>query len=143
MELINLEMDKLDKLLLEAISVIPSEISENIKNFIFAKSKRIRPSLIFLTAKALNIDVSENVLKLACAVEIIHNATLIHDDIIDNAQKRRGKLSLNRQIGNNLSVLSGDILLSIAMHQLTSLNNCEIFKIFSSALQKMCTGEIN
>lgn len=143
MELINLELDKFDKLLLKAISVISPEISKNIKNFIFAKSKRIRPSLIFLTAKALNIDVSEDILKLSCAVEIIHNATLIHDDIIDNAQKRRGKLSLNRQIGNNLSVLSGDILLSIAMKELTELNNIEILEVFSLALQKMCTGEIN
>jgi geranylgeranyl pyrophosphate synthase len=82
-------------------------------------------------------------MNLAIAVELIHNATLIHDDIIDNATKRRGKVSLNIKLGNNLSVLAGDFLLSIAMKKLNECNNQELIKIFSIALSNMCLGEIN
>ena len=142
MEIINSELKIFNNILSESLNIIPNEISDSIRNFVFAKSKRLRPILILLFSKAINIPVSNDIINLAVAVEMIHNATLIHDDIIDDAKTRRGRISLNKELGNNLSVLSGDILLSVAMQILSKLNNIQIIDLFSSTLQKMCIGEI-
>lgn len=142
MKTIENQLNILDNIIIEAIKTAPDEIYNNIKDFLLTKSKKLRPTLIFFVANAMKIECSEKILNLAAAVEIIHNATLIHDDIIDNAKIRRGKVSLNIQLGNNLSVLTGDLLLSFAMQLLAKLNNIEIIELFSSALNKMCTGEI-
>ena len=143
MNIIDEELNRFNKILMEELSVIPPEISLTVNQFISAKSKKIRPSLIFLFANAMDIKITDAILKLAVSVEIIHNATLIHDDIIDDAKIRRGRISLNKELGNNLSVLTGDILLSVAMKNLSSFGNIEIIDLFSLALQKMCIGEIN
>ena len=143
MEIIKLELEQLDHLLKHEFENCNIEISTDIKEFIISKSKKLRPSLIFLFAKALNIKITDEIYNLACSVELIHNATLIHDDIIDNADIRRGNISLNKKLGNNLSVLSGDLILSIAMKKLAECNNIQLIKIFSKALYEMCKGEIN
>ena len=143
MEIINNELNKLDEILFSELSIGNLPVSDDIKNFIFSKSKKIRASLIFLFTKALNLDCSNDIHNLACSVELLHNATLIHDDIIDNSDFRRGKLSLNKKLGNNLSVLSGDLILSIAMKKLAQCNTPEIINIFSNSLFNMCKGEIN
>lgn len=125
------------------LALYPNKIAGNISEFIFSKSKKLRPSLILLMSKALDIEPDEDVYILAVATELIHNATLIHDDIIDNAITRRGKLSLNKQLGNNLSVLAGDFLLSAAMKELNKFKNFEVLNIFNESLTNMCKGEIN
>ena len=143
MKIIENELNLLNKLLGNALNIVPEEISKDINNFVFSKSKRIRPALIFFVANAMNYKISNKILMLSAAVELIHNATLIHDDIIDNADIRRGNVSLNITLGNNLSVLSGDILLSAAMQLLSKLGDMEIIELFSFTLQKMCEGELN
>lgn len=143
MKIIENELNLLNKSLENALNIVPEEISKDINNFVFSKSKRIRPALIFFVANAMNYKISNKILMLSAAVELIHNATLIHDDIIDNADIRRGRTSLNITLGNNLSVLSGDILLSAAMQLLSKLGDMEIIELFSFTLQKMCEGEIN
>lgn len=143
MKIIENELNLLNKLLGNALNIVPEEISKDINNFVFSKSKRIRPALIFFVANAMNYKISNKILMLSAAVELIHNATLIHDDIIDNADIRRGNASLNITLGNNLSVLSGDILLSAAMQLLSKLGDMEIIELFSFTLQKMCEGELN
>lgn len=143
MKIIENELNLLNKSLENALNIVPEEISKDINNFVFSKSKRIRPALIFFVANAMNYKISNKILMLSAAVELIHNATLIHDDIIDNADVRRGRTSLNITLGNNLSVLSGDILLSAAMQLLSKLGDMEIIELYSFTLQKMCEGEIN
>lgn len=143
MNIIEKELDNLNEILKKEFEDKNFEISTEIKDFLISKSKKIRPSLIFLVAKALNKDITNEILNLACSVELIHNATLIHDDIIDNADKRRGNISLNKKIGNNLSVLAGDLILSIAMKKLAYCRNIQLFEIFSEAMSNMCKGEIN
>ena len=82
-----------------------------------------------------------DIVKLATAVEIIHNATLIHDDIIDEAQIRRGEAALHHKYSNKLGVISGDFLLSVAFNLLLDLPN-DVIKEFSSCLNLLCFGEI-
>ena len=143
LKLIEKELKRFEEKLSSAINKYPMQVSNKIIDFIFSKSKKIRPALIILIAKALEYDLPDCVIKLAVSSELIHNATLIHDDIIDNAQIRRGKTSLNVEIGNNLSVLSGDFILAIAMRNLAECENYLIFNVFSEALTKMCIGEID
>ncbi len=143
MNIIDNELNTVNKTILEILTQSHNCITDDICNFIFSTSKKIRPKIILLTAKALNNNISEEIIYLACAVELIHSATLIHDDIIDNAEMRRGKISLNYKFGNNLSVLSGDLLLSIAVQCLVKCNNPKIFGIFAESLKLMCSGEIN
>ena len=137
------ELNKLNSIIISSLSDNSSLISDELINFITAKSKKLRPSVLFLFAKALNIPISEKIYSLACAVELIHNSTLIHDDIIDNAQTRRGKVSLNIKLGNNLSVLAGDTLLAVALKQLAACNNIDVINTFADCLYNMCKGEIN
>lgn len=143
MNIIELELNQFKTKLIEEINKYNNEISENLVSFITSKSKKIRPVLVFLISKALNINISGNIMKIAVSTELIHNATLIHDDIIDNADKRRGNISLNIQLGNNLSVLAGDLLLSFAMKKLTECGNIQILNLYANSLRKMCIGEIN
>lgn len=143
MEIIRQETNKFNDILSKELFNQQNQISQDIYDFNFAKSKKLRPKLIFLFAKALNKDIDEKLYNLACAAELIHNATLIHDDVIDNADFRRGNLSFNKKFGNNLSVLSGDLLLSVAMKFLAKCENFKCFNYFSTSLTKMCEGEIN
>ncbi len=143
MNIIDEELNKLNNTLLEALSTEENKISGDISEFIFTKAKRLRPKLIFLYAKALNININDDIINLACASELIHTSTLIHDDIIDNSDKRRGLITLNRKLGNNLSVLAGDFILSLAMQYLTKCNSLEVINIFAKALKVMCESEIN
>lgn len=125
MKIIEEELSLFDKKLSECFLNKHTEISDDIKNFIFAKSKKLRPKLILLFAKAINDNITEEIYNLAICTELLHNSTLVHDDIVDNAQKRRGNLSLNQKLGNNLSVLAGDYLLSLSMIFLAKCKNIE------------------
>ncbi len=143
MSIIENEIIKFNELLSDYLSYSHNTISADINEFIFSKSKKLRPKLIFLFANALEIKITEDIINLAVATEFIHNSTLIHDDIIDNAQTRRGRQSLNQKLGNNLSVLAGDYLLSLSMNCLVKCNNLKCIDIFSNSLRLMCDGEIN
>jgi len=105
--------------------------------------KRIRPSLVLLSAKAVNGGlVTNNVIDLAVAIELIHTATLIHDDIIDESSLRRKKKTLNSKWGNEISVLVGDYLYSKAFSLLSGLNNEKVLCSISMTANGMCEGEI-
>ncbi len=137
------ELKKLNSIILNTLTDYKSNISDEIKDYLSSKSKKLRPLLIFLLAKSLNIDITDEIYNLACSVELIHNSALIHDDIIDNAQTRRGKISLNIKLGNKMSVLAGDFLLACAFKQLVKCENINVINTFSDCLYRMCTGEIN
>lgn len=143
MNIIENELIKFNKILYEVLEESENEINPDILDFIFSKSKKLRPKLLILFAKALEKEITPEIYYLACAVELLHNSTLIHDDIIDEAQMRRGKISLNKKLGNNLSVLAGDYILSCALKCLTKCNDINIINIFSQSLKNMCEGEIN
>ena len=141
--LIEKEINNLNNYIVDTLSDDNNQIANEISDYLSSKSKRIRPTLVFLFAKALDLDINEKIYHLACAVELIHNSTLVHDDILDNAETRRGKISLNYKLGNSLSVLAGDILLSVALKELVKCDNTEIIDSFSKSLYVMCKGEIN
>ncbi len=141
--LVEKELGILNQYLVNSLIDDKNRISDDICDYLCSKSKRIRPMLVFLFAKAMDIDLDDKVYHLACSVELVHNSTLVHDDILDNADTRRGKVSLNYKLGNNLSVLAGDILLSVALRELVKCDSVEAIDTFAESIYLMCKGEIN
>ncbi|XP_071726850.1 solanesyl-diphosphate synthase 1, mitochondrial-like [Rutidosis leptorrhynchoides] len=121
------------------------------------EGKRFRPTVILLMATALNVQISkpasEGVVdmfptelrmrqqSIAEITEMIHVASLLHDDVLDDADTRRGIGSLNFVMGNKISVLAGDFLLSRACITLASLKNTEVVSLIATAVEHLVTGE--
>lgn len=105
------------------------------------KGKQIRPMFVFLAAKLAG-EVSEATYRTAALVELLHTATLVHDDVVDDAMERRGMFSINALWKNKIAVLVGDYLLSKGL--LLSLDNrdFEVLRILSTAVKEMSEGEL-
>lgn len=121
---------------------IDSSVHEELQCFLNAPSKRIRSVLVFLYLRASGIEVSDEQIDLQVIVELIHNASLIHDDVIDDDTQRRGAKTFNCEFGNRLAIISGDYLLSVVIKKLTAFGSCELFNLFAKTLEHMCSGEI-
>jgi octaprenyl-diphosphate synthase len=106
-----------------------------------AQGKRLRPILVSLSGEAAGT-VNEDHLTVAVIIEMIHLATLVHDDVIDEAQWRRGRLTLAANWGNEVSVLLGDCLFAHALELAASFPTPEICRAVSAATKTVCAGEI-
>jgi octaprenyl-diphosphate synthase len=116
-------------------------IAEIGKHVLMAGGKRIRPALLLLTAKMIG-GVSPSMIRLAAVVELIHNATLVHDDIIDGADTRRGHPSVNAQWGNSMTVLAGDWLYMQSFNVALGERNLDILGTLIEITQQMVEGEM-
>jgi octaprenyl-diphosphate synthase len=105
--------------------------------------KRIRPFLVHTCAVGKLKASNEDLLKAASVLEIVHVATLVHDDILDSAEMRRDKPTLHSLFGKQTSILLGDALFSFALELATEFSTTRICNIVSRATRKTCTGEIN
>ncbi len=103
--------------------------------------KRMRPMLILLIAKAFG-DVSEITHRAGVGLELLHTASLVHDDIVDEAEKRRGQASVNAVYDNKVAVLVGDYILSTALLNVCKTQNVEIVRYLSQLGQTLSNGEI-
>ncbi len=103
--------------------------------------KRLRPMLLLLAAKALNYDGKQH-LTLAAVIEFIHTATLLHDDVVDESDLRRGKGSANAVWGNAASVLVGDFLYSKAFEMMVRVDNMRVMEILSKTTTAIAEGEV-
>ncbi len=115
--------------------------NEDINKFIFCEPKRLRPIFVFLFSNILKINNFDFVLNIALALEIIHSATLVHDDVIDEEDYRRGDLTFYKKYNSKIALLEGDYLLSLALGVL-SKTNTEIIKIFCDRIKDTILGEI-
>ena len=104
--------------------------------------KRIRPALLLLSARLLDYRDGEKDVRYAAVVEFIHTATLVHDDIIDEARLRRGRTSANARWGNNLTVLFGDYLYTMSMGIALDEGDLTILKVLSDTTLSMIEGEM-
>lgn len=105
------------------------------------KGKQVRPMFIFLTAKMFG-EVNENTYVGASLIELLHTATLVHDDVVDDAYMRRGFLSVNAVWKNKIAVLVGDYLLSKGLLHALDSKNYQLLHIVSSSVKKMSEGEL-
>ena len=107
------------------------------------KGKQMRPMFVFLSSKLISSEVSPGkVYRAASIIELIHTATLIHDDVIDSSNMRRGFFSLNALWKNKIAVLVGDFLLSKGMLLCIDNNDFDLLKIISSSVKDMSEGEL-
>lgn len=105
------------------------------------RGKRLRPTLLFLSGKLFG-EIDSRHVDAAAGIELIHTATLVHDDIIDEAQIRRKKPSLNKAYGQELAVMTGDLILSHAMNLLVHLPTPRAARIVTGVAKRVCEGEI-
>lgn len=113
-----------------------------ILNYIFRrKGKQMRPLLVFLTA-GLNGEISESTFVAATFIELLHTASLVHDDVVDDANERRGALSVNALWNSKIAVLVGDYLLSKGMLISVEKNRFDMLEIVSDAVKMMSEGEL-
>ena len=108
------------------------------------KGKQMRPMFVFLTAKMISDStlINEKVYRAASIIELIHTATLIHDDVVDSSDKRRGFFSLNALWKNKIAVLVGDFLLSKGMLLCIDNDDFDLLKIISKSVKDMSQGEL-
>lgn len=107
------------------------------------KGKQMRPMFVFLTAKMISGGtVNERTYRGAAVIELIHTATLVHDDVVDDSNKRRGFFSLNALWKNKIAVLVGDYLLSKGLLLSIDNNDFDLLKIISVAVREMSEGEL-
>ncbi len=119
---------------------VVSHIGEYLRS---SGGKRVRPALLLLAAGAVGGDLGgERVVRLAAVMECLHTATLVHDDIIDNAEVRRGTPSINSRFGNQTAVLMGDWLYMTAFETSLRERSLEILDILTRATRKMVEGEL-
>ncbi len=139
--MVSVHLAEIEKTIDSAVRTDHSLIDEATNHLLKAGGKRIRPLLV-LTAFEFAAPVEPEVYTLAAAVEIIHAASLIHDDIIDGADRRRGLEALHRKYGNEISVLTGDYLFAKAFALVNRFGNRDILEVIVDAISKMCRGQI-
>ena len=140
---IELEMEvfeeKFSKLMLSNVPLLNRITHYIIKR----KGKQMRPMLIFLCSKLLNSGkLNEKVYRGASVIELIHTATLIHDDVVDESNKRRGFFSINAIWKNKIAVLVGDFLLSKGMLLCIDNKDYDILDVISESVKQMSEGEL-
>ena len=104
--------------------------------------KRIRPALVLLSGKFYNYDLSY-LLPMATAVEILHTATLVHDDAIDNSAVRRGHPTINKVWGEDKAILLGDYLLGKSQELVADTQNLRVIRLFAQTFMTISSGELN
>lgn len=135
------DLEQMDKILVNRLDSNVDLISQMSQYIINSGGKRIRPLLLLLCAKATNYD-GNNHLSMAVVIELIHTATLLHDDVVDQSSTRRGQDTANELWGNAPSVLVGDFLYSRAFEIMVEPDSMAIMKILSKATNQISEGEV-
>lgn len=135
------ELSVLDEELKKAVFTRINLVKNPLIEMISSGGKRLRPALLLICARFGQYDF-EKVKPLAAAVELIHTATLVHDDIIDDSPLRRGVPSLQARLGKDVAVFAGDFIFCRVFELLTSLDRFDILHRTSRVMYKICEGEI-
>jgi len=133
-------IEEADRIFANTLATYRSPFGSLIQHLRHYRGKRLRPALLLLTAKACG-EMSPAHHTLAAAVEMIHTATLVHDDVLDEAELRRHVETVNAGWGNKVSILLGDMLFTHAFH-LTSSVDRRACEIIGEATNRVCAGEL-
>jgi octaprenyl-diphosphate synthase len=125
----------------QALSTDVFVLDKIVQYLLRQKGKEIRPTLVFMSAQLFG-DITERSYVAATMIELLHTATLIHDDVVDEAEVRRGFLSINKVWKNKAGVLLGDFLLSKGLLTALDYDEFKLLKVLSKAVKKMSEGEL-
>ncbi len=135
-------MTELDRFLRGQLGAFEPEIRTMVDYCIDTSGKRIRPALVFLSGWRGATQVQPDLVRVAAVVELVHLATLVHDDIMDEADVRRSRRTAAREYGATPAVLLGDALFAHALHLATQFPTTEICAAVSDSTRRVCAGEI-
>ncbi len=135
------EMEQVNAIIFDRLSSEAELIPQVARHLVASGGKRIRP-LLTIACSRLYGDGSDRSYRLAASVEFIHTATLLHDDVVDESNERRGRLSANAVFGNQASVLVGDFLFSRAFQLMVEDGSLEVLRILSGASAIITQGEV-
>jgi len=137
------EMELFEKKFLESMSSKVALLNRITHYVVNRKGKQMRPMFVFLVAKMISEgNVNERTYRGAAVIELIHTATLVHDDVVDDSNRRRGFFSINALWKNKIAVLVGDYLLSKGLLLSIDNNDFDLLKIISVAVREMSEGEL-
>jgi geranylgeranyl pyrophosphate synthase len=142
LELIHEELERVERKIREVSSIEYEQMKAILDYLLSGGGKRLRPALVILSSKFYRAD-AEKVTSLAAAVETLHTATLVHDDLIDNAFLRRGNPTLNVMWNSAATVLTGDYLFARAAAFAAETKSVRVVSIFAQTLMTICSGELN
>ncbi|MEA3309155.1 MAG: polyprenyl synthetase family protein [Chloroflexota bacterium] len=140
--LLRKELQAVEQAMLQDHAHIPSIIATPLDNLLSSGGKRLRAALALLTGRLYTVKL-ESAIAMAAATEMLHVATLIHDDLIDGAALRRGTQTMNAQWSPGTTVLGGDIVFSWATRLAIRCKSLPLIERFSETLEVICTGELN
>jgi octaprenyl-diphosphate synthase len=135
------DMERIEKALFSNLSSDVDMIPLVGKHITASGGKRIRPAILALCSRSLGYR-GKRMVDFACVVEYMHTASLLHDDVVDGANTRRGKQSSNSLFGNKISILVGDFLFSRASQIMVSDGDLDVLEIFSRTLVQLSEGEV-
>ena len=135
-------MAELDRFLHGQLAAFEPEIRAMADYCIDTSGKRIRPALVFLSGWRGPAEIAPDLVRVAAAVELIHLATLVHDDIMDEADVRRSRRTALREFGLTPAVLLGDALFAHGVHLATQFQTTEICAAVTTSTRRVCAGEI-
>ncbi|GER66025.1 heptaprenyl diphosphate synthase component 2 [Weizmannia acidilactici] len=135
------DIDLIEKELENAVASNSTLIKQASVNLLKAGGKRIRPVFVLLGAKFGNYEI-ERVKNVAVALELIHMASLVHDDVIDDSKLRRGKPTVQAEWDNRIAMYTGDYILASALEYITKVDDLSAHQILADTLVEVCVGEI-
>lgn len=135
------ELNQVEQIICQELSDHVPFVDEVVRYAFRLGGKRLRPAMLLLAGKAIAPLQQEHVFS-AAAIELIHTATLIHDDILDGAEIRRHLMTMNLRWNTEISVMAGDLLFAKAMAMVTRLNDIYPYRVIAKACQETCYGEL-
>lgn len=135
------DLDIIEKTLEEAVQADSALLRQASLHLLQAGGKRIRPIFVLLAAKFGNYDI-HTIKKVAVSLELIHAASLIHDDVIDDADIRRGKPTVKEKWDNRVAMYTGDYIFARSLELMTQIEKPEAHRILSNTMVELCVGEI-
>jgi octaprenyl-diphosphate synthase len=136
------DLSSLNDIIKKALESNSALMHQIVSKFLESKGKQIRPILVILSGRFFG-GVNNKVLNAGAAIELLHNASLIHDDVIDESKERRGKPTINRIWDNHISVLVGDFFVSASLHCAVQTENHRITAVLSRLGRELSLGEMD
>jgi octaprenyl-diphosphate synthase len=140
-DILSREVPAINRYLEGAAATLNPLVQPVVRHVLLAGGKRLRPLLTILVAQGFGYK-RDDIYPLACSLEFLHSATLLHDDIVDGATLRRGRESAHMRFGSTHTILAGDVMLAMANRLVAEYDNPELTRILSEALLQTATGEI-